>query len=85
MEFAGEDAHVLVAAAGDVDEQDVARGEARREAEAFGDGVGAFERGDDALSAREAQGGVESFGVGGGGIFARAGVVERACSGRWRR
>ena len=48
-----------------------------READAFGDGVRAFERGDDAFGARETERGVEGFGIGGGGVLGAAGIVQR--------
>ena len=71
MQLARQDAHVLVAAAGEVDDEDVFRQRRWREADGFRDGVRAFERGHNAFGAREHHGGVERLCVGGGGVGRR--------------
>ena len=51
VEFAGEDAHVFVAAAGEVDEEDVGRRQGGGEADGFGHCVRTLQRRQDAFGA----------------------------------
>jgi hypothetical protein len=68
--------HVFVAAAGEVHDHHGILAELGRALDGFGDGVGAFEGGDDAFESREAHEGVERLVVGGVGVFHAALVVQ---------
>ena len=69
------DIDVFVAAAGEVDDEDFVLGGGRA-ADGFGDGVGGFERRDDALGARQAAGGGQRFGVAGGDVLGAVAIVQ---------
>ena len=45
--------HVFVAAAGEIEDDEIIAGQARRALDKVGKGVGGFERGDDAFDARQ--------------------------------
>src|ERR1035437_5789135 len=67
------DIDILVAAAGEIHDEDLARAIGRA-LDGFGDGVRAFERRDNALDAGEAARGVERFGVAGGNVLGTAAI-----------
>ena len=55
--------HVLVTTAGKVDDEDGLAGQSRRNADGLGEGVGRFERGDDAFATAERVEGVDGVAV----------------------
>ena len=61
--------HVLIAAAGEIHDDEVAGFELWQALDEAGDGVRGFERGDDAFGAREELCGVECGLIGDGGVF----------------
>src|SRR5260370_19696923 len=67
-----EGVHVLVAAAGEIEDDEVVLAEAREAFDEPGDGVRGFERRDNALGAGEKTRGIERSGVRDGGIFSAA-------------
>src|SRR6266851_9999254 len=69
LEQARVSVHVLVAAAGEIEDDEVVLLELRQTLDKTGDGVGRFERGDDAFGARKKARGFESRLIGDGGIF----------------
>ena len=68
----GDRPHVLVAAAGQVDQQDAVRVERRRQAHRVRDGVRALERGDDALGGGQQAQRLDRLVVGDGDVARRA-------------
>src|SRR4051794_40648906 len=66
---------VLVAAAGEVDEEDLVLAESRGELGGVGDRVGGFERGDDPLELREELEAIERLGVGDADVLDAAAVL----------
>ncbi len=61
--------HVLVAAAGEIDDYEIAGFELREALDQASYGVRGFECGDDAFGAREKAGGFQGGGIGDGGVF----------------
>ena len=74
--MAGVGGHVFVAAAGEIEDDEVVFGEAWGAFDEAGDGMGGFERRDDAFGTSEGLRGVESSGVAHGGIFGAALIGE---------
>ena len=68
--------HVLVAAPGEVDEDYLLGAHLARQKQGVGDGVGRFERGDDAFEAGEEAEGFERLGVGGRDVLDAGGVAQ---------
>ena len=66
--------HVLVATAGEVDDEDGLAGQSRRNADGLGEGVGRFERGDDAFATAERVEGVDGVAVVADGVTGAAQV-----------
>src|SRR5439155_15628094 len=64
--------HVLVAAAGEIENHEVVLLELREPFDKAGDGMCGFERGNNALGAREQAGGIESGLIGNRGVFGAA-------------
>src|SRR5450756_2565144 len=81
VEFAGENADILVAAAGEVDHENVGLVHGGSEMIGFRYGVSAFECRDDAFGTGEGHSGLEGVGVGAGGVGGAAGVVEHGVFG----
>lgn len=67
---------VFVTATGEVDDDEVVRGHVTCDLGNIGDGVGAFEGGDDALGVGEFAEGGEGFVVSGEGVFGAANVLK---------
>jgi hypothetical protein len=63
IQLAREDTHILVAATGEIDYQYVMRSHPRRNPKALGDGVGGFERGQNAFRASQLYNGFEDMGI----------------------
>ena len=61
--------HVLVAAAGEIDDHEVGRLELGQAFEKTREGVRGFERGNDAFDARQQPGGFKRGLIGDGGVF----------------
>src|ERR1700674_5230512 len=76
LEQTGVSVHVLVAAAGEIEDDEVVLAHAREAFDETCDGVGGFERRDDALGAGEQARGVERSGVRDGGVFGAALIGE---------
>src|SRR6516162_3039789 len=68
--------HVLIAAAGEIEDNEVGWLELRQAFDEAGDGVGGFKRGNDAFGARKELGGIESGLIGNGGVFGAALIGE---------
>jgi len=68
--------HVFVAAAGQIDDDELVGPELGSAFDDFGDCVGGFEGGDDAFEAAECHEGTERFGIGGEGVFDAALIAE---------
>src|SRR2546429_6869711 len=76
LEVAGVGGHVFVATAREIEDDEVVFREALGAFDEAGDGVGGFERGDDAFGAGKGACGVECGGVGDGEIFGAALIGE---------
>src|SRR6266481_6439575 len=76
LEQTGISAHVLVAAAGEVEDDEVVLAHAREPFDQTCDGVRGFERGNNAFGASEQTGSIKRSGVRDGGIFGTALVGE---------
>src|SRR6266851_1961251 len=76
LEQAGVSVHVLVAAAREIEDDEVVFLELRETLHQAGDGVGGFECGDDAFGARKKARGIQSRLIGDGGIFGAALIGE---------
>src|SRR5216683_5587800 len=76
LEQARVSVHVLVAAAGEIEDDEVIFPQLGQPFDQAGDGVGGFERGNDAFGAREQARGIESGLIGDGEIFGAALVGE---------
>ena len=81
VQLAGQNAHVLVAASREVHHQYVMGGQRGSKAQGLGHGVGAFERGKNAFSARERDDCVEGGGIVLRDVLGAAGVVKRGVLG----
>jgi len=68
--------HVLVAAAGEVDDDQLLPGHFGGALDDGGEGVGGFQGGNDALQAGEADEGVEGLGIGGEAVFDAALIAQ---------
>src|SRR5260370_29428424 len=76
LEQTGISVHVLIAAAGEVEDDEVVLAHAREALDQTSDGVRRFERGNNAFGESEQTRGVERSGVGDGGVFGAALVGE---------